>query len=71
LNALLPGVWPHNDRMMTAATMVDLFNHILPHFTLLLYLGKHDTTPPNPSLTTNQPPIQPNVLANIWPMRTF
>jgi hypothetical protein len=30
---LLPGVWPHNGSMMTAATMVNLFNCILPHFT--------------------------------------
>jgi hypothetical protein len=40
LNALLPGVWPHNGRMMTAATMVDLFNCIFPQF-YLAFLSRH------------------------------
>ncbi len=40
LYVLLPGVWPRNGRMTTAATVVDFFNCILPKFNLA-FLSRH------------------------------
>ena len=62
------GGWPHGSHMMMVAAMMIEFDRI---FTQHFYLGTHVTSPPSRSPTTNQPPTQPNISANIWRMRTF
>jgi len=47
------------------------FYPILPSYFTAFYLGTHATSPPNPCPTTCQPPIPPNISANIQRMRTF
>ncbi len=61
----------HSGRMTTVSTMMIGLDCIFTHFTQLFIQVHTSQVRPTPSPTTNQPPIQPNISANIKRMRTI